>query len=113
MMVLAQQDLLLLRQELIPVYSLVTSKSLQNIVRDLDSLLQVVYLHRRQGTRNTPTLINRGYGKSQFLDGRAESLEQQVLQPILGANELGEALDLGFRQGLAVPRFVLDRFDVH
>ncbi len=42
----------------------------------------------RQGTRNTPTLVNRGYGASHFLDGRAGSLEEQVLQPIEGESEL-------------------------
>ena len=42
----------------------------------------------RQGTRNTPTLVNRGYGASHFLDGRAGNLEEQVLQPIEGESEL-------------------------
>src|SRR5678815_3155066 len=34
-------------------------------------------------TRNTPALINRGYGSSFFWDSRAKSLEQQALEPIL------------------------------
>jgi cytochrome c peroxidase len=33
----------------------------------------------RKGIRNVPTLINRGYGVSFFWDGRASSLEKQVL----------------------------------
>ena len=42
----------------------------------------------REGTRNAPTLINRGYGASFFWDGRAHSLEEQVVQPIQNPNEL-------------------------
>ena len=36
----------------------------------------------RQGRRNAPALINRGYGRSFFWDGRAATLEEQVLKPI-------------------------------
>ena len=42
---------------------------------------------RRVG-RNVPTLINRAYGESFFWDGRAESLEQQVVQPLLNPSEM-------------------------
>ena len=42
-----------------------------------------------QGVRNSPALINRGYGASFFWDGRAESLERQALEPILNPRELG------------------------
>lgn len=42
----------------------------------------------RQGDRNVPTLINRVYGRAFFWDGRIPSLEEQVLQPILSANEM-------------------------
>jgi cytochrome c peroxidase len=41
------------------------------------------------GVRNTPALINRGYGRVFFWDGRAQSLERQALQPITSAKELG------------------------
>jgi cytochrome c peroxidase len=41
-----------------------------------------------RGTRNTPALINRGYGSAFFWDGRAKSLEQQALEPILNPIEL-------------------------
>jgi len=47
----------------------------------------------RRGTRNAPTLVNRGYGEAFFLDGRAASLEEQVLQPLQGANELATRVD--------------------
>jgi cytochrome c peroxidase len=43
----------------------------------------------RRGTRNVPTLLNRGYGAAFFWDGRSPSLEDQVLEPIRGPRELG------------------------
>ena len=43
--------------------------------------------HRR-GSRNVPTLINRGYGSAFFWDGRISTLEEQVLQPILNPVEM-------------------------
>jgi cytochrome c peroxidase len=46
-------------------------------------------INATEGTRNAPALINRGYGRSFFWDGRAASLEQQVLQPITSPIELG------------------------
>jgi cytochrome c peroxidase len=42
----------------------------------------------RQGRRNAPALINRGYGRSFFWDGRAATLEEQVLKPIQDPNEM-------------------------
>lgn len=42
-----------------------------------------------EGTRNSPALINRGYGEGFFWDGRAQSLEQLALQPIVNPIELG------------------------
>ncbi len=41
------------------------------------------------GTRNTPTIVNRAWGRSFFWDGRASTLEEQVRQPILNPAELG------------------------
>src|SRR4029434_6699475 len=43
----------------------------------------------RQGRRSAPALINRGYGRSFFWDGRADSLERQALQPLLKPIETG------------------------
>lgn len=43
----------------------------------------------RQGTRNAPTILNRAYGRSFFWDGRAATLEEQVLAPIQSRNEMG------------------------
>jgi cytochrome c peroxidase len=39
--------------------------------------------------RRTPTLINRAWGKSQFWDGRAPTLEAQVVVPLTNPNEMG------------------------
>jgi cytochrome c peroxidase len=41
------------------------------------------------GTRNSPALINRGYGIAFFWDGRASSLEGLALEPIFNLKELG------------------------
>jgi cytochrome c peroxidase len=40
------------------------------------------------GTRNVPALLNRAWGRSFFWDGRAATLEDQVLQPIVHRDEL-------------------------
>jgi cytochrome c peroxidase len=45
------------------------------------------------GDRNVPTLVNRAWGQSFFWDGRATTLEQQVLQPVFAAKELGMSAD--------------------
>ena len=42
----------------------------------------------RRGHRNAPALINRGYGRSFFWDGRTSTLEDQVLEPIQDVNEM-------------------------
>ncbi len=52
-----------------------------------DGLRVAIGVSSRQGSRNAPTLVNRGYGAAQFWDGWASSLEEQALQPIENANE--------------------------
>jgi cytochrome c peroxidase len=47
----------------------------------------------QRGTRNAPSLLNIAYVKPLFWDGRAVSLEEQVLKPIENAQELGNTLD--------------------
>ena len=44
------------------------------------------------GARRAPRLINRGYGKSFFWDGRAQTLEQQVVQPVANSMEMGSSM---------------------
>jgi cytochrome c peroxidase len=46
----------------------------------------------RKGTRRTPAIINRAYGKSFFWDGRVASLEEQVLLPIQNPDEMDMTL---------------------
>jgi cytochrome c peroxidase len=52
----------------------------------------------RTGTRNAPALINRGYGSAFFWDGRAATLEEQVLGPIDNPVELGAGVDDAVRR---------------
>ena len=47
----------------------------------------------RTGTRTTPTLLNRAYGKTFFWDGRESELEVAVLQPITNPLELDLTLE--------------------
>ncbi len=47
---------------------------------------------QKELSRNTPTIINTGYLKSQFWDGRAKSLEEQALAPIQSPVELNQDL---------------------
>jgi cytochrome c peroxidase len=47
----------------------------------------------RAGRRNAPALLNRGYGSAFFWDGRASTLEEQVLGPIENPTELGARVD--------------------
>jgi cytochrome c peroxidase len=54
------------------------------------------------GKRNTPTLVNRGYGALHFWDGRAASLPAQVLEPI------GDPLELGLEVEAAIERLARD-----
>lgn len=51
-----------------------------------------VGIHDRRGSRNVPTLLNVAYGRSFFWDGRAATLEEQVLEPIQAPSELGSDL---------------------
>lgn len=46
----------------------------------------------RTGTRNSGTILNAGYMRFQFWDGRATSLEDQALGPIHNPVEMGEDL---------------------
>jgi len=47
----------------------------------------------RRGARNVPTIVNRGYGRAFFWDGRISSLEEQVIQPILNHLEMDMTLE--------------------
>jgi cytochrome c peroxidase len=55
-------------------------------------------INNAEGRRNSPAIINRGYGTAFFWDGRALSLEQLALEPILDPKELGSSVRLVERQ---------------
>jgi cytochrome c peroxidase len=52
-----------------------------------------VGVFERVGRRHSPALINRGFGQTQFWDGRAATLETQVLRPIEDRNEMDLSLE--------------------
>lgn len=47
----------------------------------------------RRARRNAPTVQNRAFSTLQFWDGRALTLEDQVLRPIEDADEMGSTVD--------------------
>lgn len=49
-----------------------------------------VGIDERKGTRHSPTIINAGYSKLLFWDGRASSLEEQCKGPIANPNEMAD-----------------------
>jgi cytochrome c peroxidase len=54
-----------------------------------DSKPRAQGVHRMEGTRNAPTLLNAAEHSSLFWDGRRGSLEELMLDPILGPREHG------------------------
>jgi cytochrome c peroxidase len=60
-------------------------------------------INRQEGNRSAPAIVNRGYGKTFFWDGRAKTLEQQALEPILNPKELGmNAAEVERRTGFKI-----------
>jgi cytochrome c peroxidase len=56
-----------------------------------------------QGTRNSPSLINRGYGNTFFWNGRVQALEQLAIEPIVNPKELGNTrAELERRTGVPI-----------
>jgi cytochrome c peroxidase len=45
-------------------------------------------IHKLNGTRNAPTVLNAAYADTQFWDGRSPSLEDQALHPFLNPVEM-------------------------
>lgn len=52
----------------------------------------------RRGTRNVPSIVNRGWGKAFFWDGRVATLEEQVLRPIIEPAEMGLSVEEAVRR---------------
>jgi cytochrome c peroxidase len=50
-------------------------------------------INEQKGERSSPTIINRLFSEKQFWDGRAGSLEKQVLGPIQNPIEMANTLD--------------------
>ena len=57
-----------------------------------DARTAAIGVFGRKGRRNSPALINRGYWRLFFWDGRIASLEEQVLKPIEDPNEMDLSL---------------------
>ena len=53
-----------------------------------DDRPKAVGVFGRVGPRRVPKLLNRGYGRSFFWDGRIPTLEEQVLQPVINSLEM-------------------------
>lgn len=61
----------------------------------------------KEGGRNTPTIINSAYNLSQFWDGRAATLEEQALGPILNPDEMNAGtLDALVKELSEIPGYV-------
>ena len=54
-----------------------------------DGLAVPIGIRGQKGTRNSPTVLNRAYSLAQFWDGRALTLEAQVLGPMSNPVEMG------------------------
>jgi cytochrome c peroxidase len=59
----------------------------------------------RKGTRNSGTVLDSGYMKFQFWDGRATSLEEQALGPIHNPVEMADTLENVVRELNAVEEY--------
>lgn len=57
-----------------------------------DALPKAVGIAGQVLGRHAPALLNRGYGRAFFWDGRASSLEEQALQPIQNPSEFANTL---------------------
>ena len=62
--------------------------------------------------RNSPTLIGVAFQKSLFHDGRAASLEEQALFPMMSAFEMNQNLDFLEEEIRAVPEYVAEFTEV-
>src|SRR5207237_2773497 len=60
----------------------------------------------RLGQRNAPTVLNALYNKTQFWDGRVNTLEEQAALPIVNAVEMGQPnLDAAVARIAASPEY--------
>src|SRR5215475_9190949 len=60
----------------------------------------------RRGSRNSPTLLNAMFNAGQFWDGRADTLEDQALQPLVNQLEMGnDSHDQVVKRLRAIPEY--------
>ena len=65
-----------------------------------------VGIKSRVGQRNAPTILNALYNKTQFWDGRVNTLEEQAANPIVNAFEMGHpTLDTAVAQIASVEEY--------
>src|SRR6185295_20202053 len=60
---------------------------------------------RQQTSRNAPSIMNSGFGTFQFWDGRAHSLEEQAIAPIVSDQEMHEDLQEAADNVQKVPEY--------
>ena len=56
-----------------------------------DGRKTAVGIGNRKGARNTPTILNAMFNSTMFWDGRADSLEEQAIQPLVNPDEMGNS----------------------
>src|SRR5215510_7480248 len=63
----------------------------------------------RRGQRNSPTLLNAMFNTGQFWDGRADTLEDQAVQPLVNPLEMGnESYDEVVKRLRAIPEYTAE-----
>jgi cytochrome c peroxidase len=63
----------------------------------------------RRGSRNSPTLLNAMFNTGQFWDGRADTLEDQAVQPLVNPLEMGNgSYDEVVKRLRAIPEYTAE-----
>ncbi len=62
-------------------------------------------VNRQQGTRRSPRILNRAWGRAFFWDGRSPSLEDQVVQPIANPIEMALPLNEALAKLQSIPEY--------
>jgi cytochrome c peroxidase len=63
----------------------------------------------RRGSRNSPTLLNAMFNTGQFWDGRADTLEDQAVQPLVNPLEMGNgSYDEIVKRLRAIPEYAAE-----
>lgn len=63
-----------------------------------DGRVRAIGIDAQPGRRNVPSLVNCAYRDAMFWDGRADTLEQQALQPIENPGEMGHSTAIVVQQ---------------